>query len=376
MTLVLQDQGVSGGPAQEPCARGQPCRVQLSGSELVVLAAADLWPVGKTPVLILGTSCSACAQLGAGSNFLAQTQLSLDYTADFDFDSSPGQYLVCLCEASEPINPNASEQSGRRLQQTASGKAVAGLVVEGVDGGQEATCFRGQVCCLPQLKGEGLKAGDAVTVQQVCGESKLLENLPGSGIATDAFGNGNYSFGPGETNLLLSAAGVFNLCWCRPSSENNCTSGPDFNVQVGFFRVQGPLSTGQFECTMNSSCSFTLGGIGLKKYDKVIVSRNCADDSSELGALNSIATTLSDDGSFYDLGLLPLTADIWHDLQARCSKLVGLTPFALIAKLEHSLSILMYIYIYYIMHFMYYRHVSMASAACATRVHQGHSTSL
>ncbi|CAE7377272.1 unnamed protein product [Symbiodinium sp. CCMP2592] len=298
-SLVLLDQGVDGGPQQAPCARGRPCYVDLSNSLLArQLAGADaarrLAGAAVGVFLSLGI-CPACDAPAAAE----RSELNDTYVASFpQLAVDPGQYLVCLCAGHD----------------STAGKAVASLTVDGIQGGHQATCALGQKCQLPVLQGLGLQAGDALTVQELCGQTELLDGLP-SQVATDDWGNGSYVFA--SDAVLQSSQGLFNLCWCRPQPNlaQPCIAVADFAVQVGLFKVEGPRFGQAFECQVDSpNCALSgLAGTGLRAGDKIMAKETCESaDAVDWGAAYSVAVTA--DGRNYSFGALRGTGTVLQEL--------------------------------------------------------------
>lgn len=292
--LVLQDEGPSGGPPQDNCVRGRPCTVDLSQSDLVRFVADRVWSGrrlssgGEVTVALALRSCATCAAPTAAT---APMLLSRNYTAQWpEVTVDPGRYLMCLC----PCSTGAC-----------FGRPVASLTLDGMRGGQQATCFLGQPCELANVQGVGLGAGDALTAAESCGETELLSGLPGSRVASDITNSGIYSFD--SAGILSSSSGVFSLCWCR-GGATACTDKEDFQQQVGLFKASGPQQGSRVQCMLNSTCVLPgLTGTGLQSGDKLMALESCGSAASvEWGAEFPVATTL--DGANYSFGHLSVSS--------------------------------------------------------------------
>jgi len=154
---------------------------------------------------------------------------SLEANLDFGrglLQVRPGDYKLCW---------------GRGAAQLADFKTEVGtLRVAGPERGQAHRCARGAACDAFAVEGVELGAADRVRIQVECGADIELQGVPGGGVAEFA------SFEPGGKALfavaaagevLLTAAGIYQLCWCRASARE-CSSPLDFAVDVGILYVR------------------------------------------------------------------------------------------------------------------------------------------
>ncbi|CAJ1375756.1 unnamed protein product [Effrenium voratum] len=254
-TLVLQDLGISGGPQLAPCLRGRPCRLAL-GLE--------------APTVALAAQCEASACAGAAMNLS-------DGVAYWDLLlHPPGRYLVCHCTDL---------------------RAVASVEIQGPQEAHQITCFLGQACQIPKLSGTGLLANDRLSLQHSCGDA--LEPLQAALVAIDQ--GSAYAFG----GRLAGDPGVFNLCWCRPSSNITCDSAVDFSAPAGFFKSEGPYRE-LFVCEVNASCRVQLRGVGLRPGDRLAAMETCDGGALKMFIRSGeeSSSAISADGSSYDFGLV------------------------------------------------------------------------
>ena len=74
----------------------------------------------------------------------------------------------------------------------------------------------------------------------------------------------------GASNLLRSPAGIFRLCFCRPTADAACDGAAAFRAPFGLMTAAGPFQQ-TTTCTVGSTCTLDLYGIGLHAGDALIV---------------------------------------------------------------------------------------------------------
>ena len=83
----------------------------------------------------------------------------------------------------------------------------------------------------------------------------------------------------GESNLLLSPAGIYRLCFCRPTADEECETATAFRAPVGYMTASGPFRQTS-TCSVGSNCTLELSGIYLQEGDAMIVIEGACENSA------------------------------------------------------------------------------------------------
>ncbi|CAE7037113.1 Herc4 [Symbiodinium sp. CCMP2592] len=200
-------------------------------------------------------------------------------------DASEAGYDLCWCGASENDVPATCSQPPDFL--VPAGK----LQIEGPGANQEIICSIGQPCAL-SIRSVHAAQGDRIMVLSACGVDSAVQGFPGRGIAEYAEDRATFQF-QGESNLLLSPAGIYRLCFCRPTAEEDCETASAFRAPVGLMTASGPFRQTSI-CSVGSHCTLELSGIYLQEGDAMIVVEDTCDKSA-----GSISTFMSLKQPFY-----------------------------------------------------------------------------
>lgn len=154
-------------PPARTCVSGQPCAMEdltglllTAGDGLLVLDTCGegvrppRWPRRAAAVVVASGGTSMRAVWGAAT-------------------ASGGWYRLCWCGAGTP--------SGCSVAEDHAVDAGALLLIGPSPLRQDRTCVSGRGCVLAGLRGEGLRAGDAVMAAETCGSSDSLPLLSGLG---------------------------------------------------------------------------------------------------------------------------------------------------------------------------------------------------
>eukprot|EP00971_Amphidinium_carterae_P023964 472857-Amphidinium_carterae.1 len=109
--------------------------------------------------------------------------------------------------------------------------------------------------------------------------------------------------------------GRYKLCWCRPTSSENCTSvvNDEANVEFHGFRasagellVNGPAPGQNFICTKGLPCTIEITGVNLEGEDRIMALANCGEGTVTDGPIegfpSSIATVVDAANQTYTWG--------------------------------------------------------------------------
>ncbi|CAE7779820.1 gefF [Symbiodinium sp. CCMP2592] len=200
----------------------------------------------------------------------SDAELGLDHS--LLVDASEAGYDLCWCGASENDIP-----SGTCSQPPAFLVPAGKLQIEGPGANQEIICSVGQPCTL-SIRSVHAAQGDRIMVLSACGVDSAVQGFPGRGIAVYAEDRAMFQF-QGESNLLLSPAGIYRLCFCRPTAEEECETATAFRAPVGLMTASGPFRQTS-TCSVGSNCTLELSGIYLQEGDAMIVTEGTCDNSA------------------------------------------------------------------------------------------------
>ncbi|CAE7779863.1 lgals3bpa [Symbiodinium sp. CCMP2592] len=256
------------GNQQFACVRGQDCTgFQVQG---IGLSQGDGVAVRNGCGTESTLQLSPANQNGSGL-LQGVSQLNLNFGSSQDgfdhsisLDESEG-YDLCWCG----VRPCTVQDFVVSFGQ---------LVVEGPRKNQEVSCAVGQPCALPDIRGQ-LRPGDRIMVLAACGTSSAISGFPGGGVAEMVElpqQDGAAFHFRAESNLLLSPAGIFRLCFCRPPADADCDGATSFRASVGFMTAAGPFQQTS-TCSVGSFCALELSGIDLQEDDAMMVVEGTCD---------------------------------------------------------------------------------------------------
>ena len=303
------------GPSQNlfECVRGRDC-LGLEPFLGFGLLANDFIAVRRDQCgLAAEMQLSADNQDGKGNFTSNGTHLALGFGTSrsvedyyLSVDADDGGYALCWCAGSRGLvdacgNPEDYQVFAGRLR------------VVGPRTNQESECFVGQACAVTGIRGVSMAAGDRMMILSNCGKGTALPGFPGSGIMETSDGT-NFAFAGTASSILLSAPGIFRMCFCRPSPAGEVCSAPSsFQAAVGLMTASGPFEQ-TTTCQLGSVCTVFLSGIGLIAGDQLLFAVGECGNSTSVGSLgypdlqNPLAVEDGSSGLQVLLGQLPAKA--------------------------------------------------------------------
>ncbi|CAE7472602.1 unnamed protein product, partial [Symbiodinium necroappetens] len=242
------------GNQQFTCVRGQDCTgFQVQG---IGLSQGDGVAVRNGCGTESTLQLSPANQNGSGL-LQGVSQLSLNFGSSQDgfdhsisLDESEG-YDLCWCGARPCMLQDFVVSFGQ-------------LVVEGPSKSQEVSCAIGQLCEMPDIRGQ-LRPGDRIMVLAACGTGSAISGFPSGGIAEMA------------EEIPESRDGVaFHFRAESPTADEECETATAFRASVGLMTASGPFQQ-SFSCIVGSSCELELSGIDLQEGDALLVAEGTCD---------------------------------------------------------------------------------------------------
>ncbi|CAL1160422.1 unnamed protein product [Cladocopium goreaui] len=311
---------------QLECLRGSDCTdLAFSGYDLLASdqIAVRLDACGRS----VAEQISISNVNGLGDLQASGTDWVLGFgvsTNDHDYhlyiDASNAGYFLCWC---------ASERGSNTACATADFAVYAGrLRVTGPNTNQESACAVGQECSVTGIRGVSMQSGDRLMILSDCGRGNAIPGLPSSGILETADGN-NFAFVGNVSSVILSVAGIFRICFCRPAGDT-CGTAVGFQARVGLMTASGPFDS-TTECQLGSNCTVDMSGIGLDVGDQLFFTSGTCGSSNALSELgftqlqDPVPLEQSASGLQVLLGELPISANpglysiCWCPKSAACT---------------------------------------------------------
>jgi len=294
LRVQFDDLGMAGGVTYT-CFRGSECTLtnNVSTSTLV-----------QGDVVYFDSACRSCEEVShVPVRFQVEALgevITLQFNRTLD-DLDPEQLDICICR-------NASSQVPI---------TVGTFHLLGPQKSNHATCRRGARSCLvkklkgdyltdPRLQEDNTTRLEFLQVLENCqnpntSHVSLLRSARAAmrNSATDRYVPGDFVF---ENPLAFEStpAGIYKLCWCRVTDDQNCSSLTDYEVDAGLVVLAGPQLVPAQTGVIGSA--FTLSdvfGVGMSTQDKVSIQRRC-------GAYDEVSLRANTEGHehTYDFGIL------------------------------------------------------------------------
>eukprot|EP00931_Biecheleriopsis_adriatica_P029338 TRINITY_DN17433_c0_g1_i2.p1 TRINITY_DN17433_c0_g1~~TRINITY_DN17433_c0_g1_i2.p1 ORF type:complete len:1209 (-),score=208.00 TRINITY_DN17433_c0_g1_i2:54-3635(-) len=269
LRVQSQDLGSMGGGKLQ-CVRGHPCVLDVSQT------FAD---VGDTGILRAGESCLS---LTNQSDAVAEWQLPFEIV-DRAIGFSAASSLVDLGDLlldRDPVRASLCAKPERlRLSFGNDPIMIASMSLVGPNRKNYAECTKGApTCIVTDFKGIGLSPGtDYLRVLENC----QMPGMTDPGFLTGAKAlMGLQGFQFDAANMSSAEPGIYRMCWCRPSTEQDCQNLSHYRVDSGSFIFRGPYMQGPRSVELGKKLVLSdVAGVLNSMNDPVRHQLRCGEDA-------------------------------------------------------------------------------------------------